>query len=1514
MCSIYNNKVTHSLTTFLKLKIIILLLPLLLIGCGGGSGSDNNTNSTQGSTINAMYSKGPVDGAIATLLDADGNVVAGPVMTVDGSASFTNVTYNGPVYASFAGGSYTDEATGATVVLDANFVIRSGVINNSGSGTLDIVATPLTEIAFLRAEDAAVGSLDLSTVNTFMDMVADEFGLDGINLTEVIPTPLADITGTSDSDLYGAVLAGITQQQLTAGAATDSAALLSYITDNVTGLDAGAYTAAVNELLNNALTKISISNITTSAIINAVGIDATAPILSAVSATPATTSVALQFTSDEAGTAYFLTQIGGSVPTAAQVKSGSGNGGTVNGANSAVASSGANNVNLTGLTQGTAYTIYVIVEDTIGNQSSVASTAATTTVPPDITAPVLSSISATPAPTSVALQFSSDEAGTAYFLAQTGGGIPTAAQVKSGSGNGGTVNGAESSAASSGINNVNLSGLSQGTAYIAYVIVEDVSGNQSSVASKAATTTVAADTTAPTINILTNTFNATAISAIFSSDEVADTYYLLQQGGSAPSAGQIINGSGNGGTVVDSGIKATLVGSNFINFTDLTENTAYTVYLVAEDVVGNQSLIESQAVSTSDVTAPVLSSVSATESVFTVDLQFTSDEAGIIYYLAQQGGSAPTGSFIKSGTGNGATAVGAGNSAVSVGVNTATLINLSASAAYTIYFMQEDSQFNQSAVGSISVNTLADTKSPILSAVSASAADTTAVLLFTTDEPGTAYFLAQQGGSVPSSAQVKSGNGNGGAIAGVGSSAASLGGNTANLSGLSLLTDYTLYIVVEDVSANISNIASASASTSDDVTAPQAVITFPPAHSIIEAESSITVHGTTTDLNTITSVQVNGVPVTTSDNFATWVVSVPLTTGINTLQVSTADSVPNSNNNVAEAEIDSIAVSLVNPLGMIIDIPRDRVLIIDQKIKALVAVDLTSGVKSIISSATRGTGVDFNSPIRLDVDVNSQHAYVLDSNRIIDVDLDTGNRSVLSDVNNGTGPQLSSAKDLTLDATNGILFVLSRVSVLINGVTTLIDSIVEVDIVSGNRNAFDPTNSGSAFRVSALPKGILFTGSELLTSHFSGQDGAILAVNVGTGVKRTVSTNGFGFGVSMPRVENMAAYSGGSYIIAPHVLEVKSNGDREDFSHPSFPATRLIRWGAPTDIATDKLANDRFIVVDSTRDAVVGVEYDGFFQFGRGAQTMISEDSIGSGTFLQGPNSMVVDSNNNQLIIADIGDTGITNDKIFIMDINTSNRSKLSGDGPLFSTIDDLALDGINNRVYVLQDFRIQAVFEVDLVSGDRTVITNAAERDGIATKGSGLLFSPVNSCCAATAKSLVADIEHDRILVSAPSPKAIIAVDLATGNRTVFSQFSSGTGVGVDTTPVHMVLDKSSNRILGVDNLLGAVVAIDLISGDRSIISDINTGTGVDLGSPSKISLDSKNNQVVVRSGSSLIEVDLSNGNRTLVSNGIGAALASPVGIAIDSQNNRLYVGDSIRDAVFAVEIDSGDRVIIAK
>jgi hypothetical protein len=165
---------------------------------------------------------------------------------------------------------------------------------------------------------------------------------------------------------------------------------------------------------------------------------------------------------------------------------------------------------ITGLSAATAYKAYVIVEDAAENLSLVAESGEFTTDPaPDTTAPVLSATSVTvTASTTATLNFTTDEAGTYYFLVLASAtAAPNAAAIKA---QGTAV--AKGSAATLAIpKTASITGLSAATAYKAYVIVEDAAENLSLVAESGEFTTLAAAKTIATTSTVANAASAPSL-------------------------------------------------------------------------------------------------------------------------------------------------------------------------------------------------------------------------------------------------------------------------------------------------------------------------------------------------------------------------------------------------------------------------------------------------------------------------------------------------------------------------------------------------------------------------------------------------------------------------------------------------------------------------------------------------------------------------------------------------------------------------------------------------------------------------------------------------------------------------------------------------------------------------------------------------------------------------------------------------------------------------------------------
>lgn len=146
--------------------------------------------------------KGPVANATVTIK----NAATGAVLATGGTNASGNYTLSvsqtsGDLVVEVSGGSYVDEATGATATLSAP--MRSVVTANGGQVTG--VVTPLTTMAYTYAFGTATTGVTASAFNTKAASVASQFQLNGVNLATTVPV----ISGSLNT--YGQVLRGISQ-------------------------------------------------------------------------------------------------------------------------------------------------------------------------------------------------------------------------------------------------------------------------------------------------------------------------------------------------------------------------------------------------------------------------------------------------------------------------------------------------------------------------------------------------------------------------------------------------------------------------------------------------------------------------------------------------------------------------------------------------------------------------------------------------------------------------------------------------------------------------------------------------------------------------------------------------------------------------------------------------------------------------------------------------------------------------------------------------------------------------------------------------------------------------------------------------------------------------------------------------------------------------------------------------------------------------------------------------------
>ncbi|MDH3973071.1 MAG: hypothetical protein OEV42_02220 [Deltaproteobacteria bacterium] len=111
--------------------LLMAISMTILYACGGSSGGSSGVSSTTGSAFASH-----IDGAIITVKDKDGNIIAGPVTTsADGSFNVTIPAGSNSDYIIIesTGGTFTDEATGLAGVAAGPMAayIKAGALGSS---------------------------------------------------------------------------------------------------------------------------------------------------------------------------------------------------------------------------------------------------------------------------------------------------------------------------------------------------------------------------------------------------------------------------------------------------------------------------------------------------------------------------------------------------------------------------------------------------------------------------------------------------------------------------------------------------------------------------------------------------------------------------------------------------------------------------------------------------------------------------------------------------------------------------------------------------------------------------------------------------------------------------------------------------------------------------------------------------------------------------------------------------------------------------------------------------------------------------------------------------------------------------------------------------------------------------------------------------------------------------------------------------------------------------------------
>jgi uncharacterized protein (TIGR02145 family) len=211
-------------------------------------------------------------------------------------------------------------------------------------------------------------------------------------------------------------------------------------------------------------------------------------------------------------------------------------------------------INVTGLTNGTAYTFRVVATNAIGNSvASAASTAITPVAPNTVPGP----------PTSVVAIAGNASASVAFVAPTNNGGSAITGYTVTSSPGGFTATSATSP--------INVTGLTNGTAYTFTVVATNAIGNSSPSTASSAVTPSAPTVPGP----------PTSVTAVGGNAQATISFTAPASNGGSPITGYTVTSSPGGITGTGSGSPITVSG--------LTNGTNYTFTVVATNAIGNSS-------------------------------------------------------------------------------------------------------------------------------------------------------------------------------------------------------------------------------------------------------------------------------------------------------------------------------------------------------------------------------------------------------------------------------------------------------------------------------------------------------------------------------------------------------------------------------------------------------------------------------------------------------------------------------------------------------------------------------------------------------------------------------------------------------------------------------------------------------------------------------------------------------------------------------------------------------------
>lgn len=330
--------------------------------------------------------------------------------------------------------------------------------------------------------------------------------------------------------------------------------------------------------------------------------------------------------------------------------------------------------------------------------------------------------------------------------------------------------------------------------------------------------------------------------------------------------------------------------------------------------------------------------------------------------------------------------------------------------------------------------------------------------------------------------------------------------------------------------------------------------------------------------------------------------------------------------------------ALVRPVALVVDAAGDsigRALVVDRQNEAIISVDLATGVRTMVSNDETGDGTPFDDPVALSLDVPvglygqeqaASRVFVIDeaAASIVSVNLANGVRTELSGPGAGTGTQFGSPRAVTLIPGDMDAGTVDRLMVADDS----LGAIVSVDLASGVRTVLTDGGGGPALEApqALTPEMDMvgYTGRLLVADR---DLASLLAVDIDGGTRTPISGQGVGDGA--PFDDPIS--------VQMELAPVPPQDPPVEVGEDELPPPTYM----PTGYA---------LVVHSGSGSLLAVELS------TGRRTALNNtEELGLGPQLDNPEAMVHDPANERMIVVDSG-----LESVMMVDSRTNQRVLIS--------------------------------------------------------------------------------------------------------------------------------------------------------------------------------------------------------------------------------------------------------------